>query len=166
MNSEIPALTDAELTQLIAIDPTADPVNPWHPRYDNTKRGQNIRARFEMASPELAAGLKGKAPNVQLSAKAAAYERGLIPLDEAIHTEMMDKSLIYRQQFQSKQEDGLKAMEEKMWADAQALAAKNGNPDPRASYEAQQAGKEMPNFGSGWQADARRRDWQYQQSMR
>ena len=166
MISEIPALTDAELTQLVSVDPTAEPTNPWHPKFDNTPRGQNIRRNFEMANPELAAGLKSKAPNVQLSAQALAYERGLAPLTEAVHNEMMEESITYRQQRQSRNEEGLKAAEEKMWADAQALAARNGNPDPRAAYEAQQAGTEMPNFGSGWQADARRRDWLYQQSMR
>lgn len=130
MNPELPALTDEELTALIAVDPTADPVNPWNPKYDNTPRGKDIRYRYEMANPDLAAGLKSKAPNVQLSAQALAYERGLVPLTEAIHTEMMEKSLTYRQQQQSKSDEYWKGVEERQMQGARELAARNGNPDP------------------------------------
>ena len=130
MNPQIPALTDEELTALVAIDPTAEPTNPWHPKFDNTPRGKNIRRNYEMANPELAAGLKSKAPNVQLSAQALAYERGLTQLTEAVHNEMMEKSITYRQQRQSNSDEYWKGVEERMLQGAREAAARNGNPDP------------------------------------
>ena len=159
MISEIPALTDEELTALVAIDPTAEPTNPWHPKFDNTPRGKDIRYRYEMTNPDLAAGLKSKAPNVQLSAQALAYERGLAPLTEAVHNELMDKSLTYRQQHESRKAEYWKGVEERQAEGAKELAAQNGNPDPNQEqqpYNPALGGRHFNRYFEGLNQEAAR----------
>ena len=123
--SDFEKLTDEELKVLFQVDPSAAPVNPWHPKYD-TPKGKEIRMRFEATNPAVAAGLKSKAPGFNLSARAEMYNRGLIELDKGIHEELMSVDPVYRKQKEANAADWERRMLESMQSEAEKMAEARG----------------------------------------
>ena len=123
--SDFEKLTDEELKVLFQVDPSAAPVNPWHPKYD-TPKGKEIRMRFEASNPTVAAGLKQKAPGFSISARAEMYNRGLIELDKGIHEELMSNDPVYRKQKQANAADWEVKMLAKMQSEAEKMAESRG----------------------------------------
>ena len=153
--SEFEKLTDDELKALFQVDPSAAPINPWHPRFDNTPKGKEIRIRYEAEHPTLAAGLKQKAPGFNLSARAEMYNRGLIQLDQQIHDELMASDPTYRIQRESNQQAWEQKMINEMEAEASKAAAARGVDLDSKLH----AGNFNPKFAKYW------RDQQQQQLL-
>lgn len=152
--SDFEKLTDEELKVLFQIDPSAAPVNPWHPKYD-TPKGKEIRMRFEATNPTVAAGLKQKAPGFSISARAEMYNRGLIELDKSIHEELMSVDPMYRKMKEANTADWEARMMREMESEAEKMAEKRGV-DLNSKIH---AGNFDPKFAGYW------RDQQAQQLL-
>ena len=131
----------------------------------DTPTAQNFQTALLTEDRVKALELK-QAAGYEKSLGAQLVEDGEIELTKEAHEELMNVDPLYAAQYADRQEQREKEIIESMWKGAQEKAAQNGNPDPRESYEKEKAGQAMPFFGAGPMADARRRQWEYQQSMR
>lgn len=162
--SDFDKLTDEELRALFQVDPSAAPINPWHPKFDNTPKGKEIRMRYEAANPTLAAGLKSKAPGFNLSARAEMYNRGLIELDQSIHEELMSVDPAYRKQKEASTADWEAKMLREMDNKVRELQAARGqDPDEVQVINPHLAGRHFKGYAEQVNLEARReRNWQQQ----
>ena len=137
-------------------------LNPKNYRHENpfnfdTPVAQNLQLMLQEDDPIQAAELKAASSGGYMpSFAAAAYEQGLTPLTQDIHQEKVENDPIYVRQQRAAAEqwekDQLAAME-KAVADIQT--AKYGKP----------LDLNEPNFGSGWQGDAMRRQYELDKAM-
>ena len=141
----------------------ADKLKPEQPWKYTGKTAELLQSSVEMIAPEKAAQWRSDAGGC-ISLATQAAELGLQPHTAETKADLLKHDPRAVIQHQKEQEERDKALEQKLWAGAQELAAKNGNPDPRAAYEAEQSGKQAPFFGGGVMADARRRQWEYEQA--
>ena len=147
-------LTNDELKALFQVDPSASPVNPWHPKFD-TPKGKEIRMKLEATNPMVAASLRSKAPGFTLSARAEMYNRGLIDLTKEIHEELMTGDPVYRKQKETDASDWEAKMLRDMDSQADKMSEARGV-DPNTKIH---AGNFDPRFAKYW------RDQQQQQLL-
>ena len=125
-----------EAAQALRLDIESLPaLNSFHPDAQSVAGNASMQQWIQANYPEAAAQYVAKYQNRVVSLGTAGFEHGLTGKTDKVHQEMMETDPTYVKQSKVEQELADKALEEKMWAGAQALAAKNGNPDPRAEYE-------------------------------
>lgn len=139
-------------------------LQPSQPYLFEGKTAELLQTNLESLDPVKAAQWRSEAGG-SISLQTHAAELGVIEHNAKTREDLLRHSPVAVLQKQKEDEENYKALEQKLWAGAQEAAARNGNPDPRAAYEAEQAGKQAPFFGGGVMADARRRQWEYQQSV-
>ena len=120
------------------------------------KRAEMLQAAISELDPAQAAAWNRDAGG-ELSLACQMAERGLIEHNSSTKKELWEKSPAYvlqRQAAQKKAEEELLAKWEKEAGDARERRTGSREID------------ETPYFGTGWQAQSRRKQWEYEQSMR
>ena len=134
-------------------------LNCFHPDAAGVAGIESMQQWIQANHPVEAAQYVAQYQNRVVSLATAGFEHGVVDKTEKVHQEMLETDATYVQQDKADQEARLKAAEEALWAGAQAMAAKNGNPDPREAYEKGQqhnvalAGK-MRGYFQGLNEDA------------
>ena len=153
-------MTDNELKVLhqVAINlglPTTE-ISVRNPFELKGKRAELLQMEIAQKFPEQAAAWR-KAAGGELSLACQMAERGLIEHNQATKKELWEKDPTFVAQQQ--------AANQKAEADMLARWEKDAG-DLREKRTGSREFDERPNFGGGWQGEALRKQWEYEQSMR
>lgn len=113
-------------------------LNSFHPDAASHAGTQSMQQWIQANYPVEAAQYVAAFQNRVVSLATAGFEHGLTSKTEKVHQELLETNSVYVQQTKAEQDAAFKAAEENMWAGAQELARRNGNPDPREAHENQQ----------------------------
>ena len=134
--SEVETRIHIEAATALRLDIESLPgLNCFHPDAASNAGAQSMQQWIQANYPVEAAQYVAAFQNRVVSLATAGFEHGLTGKTEKVHQELLETNPVYVQQDKADQEAAFKAAEEKMWADAQELARRNGNPDPREAYE-------------------------------
>jgi len=153
-------MTDAELKVLhqaaIKLGIPTTELSVRNPFEMKGRKAEMLQAAISEVDPVQAAAWNRDAGG-ELSLACQMAERGLIEHSSATKRELWEQSpnyVVQKMAADKKAEEDLLAKWEKEAGDAREKRTGSREVD------------EKPNFGGGWQGEARRKQWEYEQSMR